>query len=586
MIVELAGPVGAGKSTIANALPEALRSRGISASHLDDVARFNRPRTWLWNAWFAARHPRLAWTAWRAVVGAPIPWWHRRLIFGLTMGVGGRIAYARGRVPPQHVVVVDEGLVHRAVNLYGWYPRSSADAVGRYISLLPLPDALIAVDTDPEAAESRALARGLPKRLVDRSDEDAAAFVRRAREITNAAVAAVQGRSTASVIKVKNRTSFRRAVSNGARALGRLMAPGDEVESLAFRPGSPMIARPDRALARLRIRRSGAIPRRQLNEVLDRYGLAASGRAHTLSAPGARGATVRLMTSGGDVVVKRYKDGVEPSALAIEQAVLSALAEKEFFVPRLRRTSDGSTSVTLDGTSFAISDAIRGYRHPHELMMAPADRRQLESIAGRLLAELHVSLEDVDVPPSATLGFAPGKGQRVRDVDWYTTRLADAPAPRRVRAWVHASLWQLWETLEAERLPITIIHGDYGPYNLLVRAGSVPIIVDFELARRDWRLVDLASGIAWFARRRRSFDFAAARRFLDAYRIASGASGDELARIPEVAAFLTLQRAVIAWSRAQKASLLDWDATARERILVAEDLLAGRHALNAVVKGW
>jgi Ser/Thr protein kinase RdoA (MazF antagonist) len=590
MIVELAGPIGAGKSAIAKALPEALRARGISASRLDDVAGFNRPRSWVWNTLFAARHPRLTWAAWRAVARAPIPWWHRRLIFGLTVGVGGRIAYARRRVPPQHVVLVDEGLVHRAVNLFGWYPTASKDAVRRYISLVPMPDALIAVNADADAALRRALARGLPKRLAGRSDEDIAGFVSRARVIATAAVGAVQRRSGVRVIKIKNGKSLRRSVSNAARATSGLVLPtAGEVgrpENLVFRPRLPMVARPDRALARLGVRRSGAISRQQLGEVLERYALRPTGRPRTMSAPGARGATIRVRTSGGEIVVKRYKETVDDAALAIEHAVLVALAEKDFPAPRLRRTTDGETSVNLEGARFAVSDAVRGYRHPHELVLSRADRLELDAIAGRLLARLHGSLEKLDVPASTTLGFARRRGPRVRSVEWYTDRLAEGPAPRRVRAWTHGALWQLYETFDAERLPTTVVHGDYGPYNLLIRAGSVPMLVDFELARRDWRLVDLATGILWFAQRRRSFDTGAARCFLDGYRQASAASDEELERIPEMAAFLALQRAVIAWSRSQDGDLLQWDTEARQRIVVAEDLLAGRHPLNAAVKAW
>ena len=218
--------------------------------------------------------------------------------------------------------------------------------------------------------------------------------------------------------------------------------------------------------------------------------------------------------------------------------------------------------------------------------MASGDRRQLESIAGRLLARLHTSLAEADVPTSATLAFAVDGTTRVRDVDWYATALADAPAPRRVREWVTATLRHLSESFDAERLPLTVVHGDYGPYNLMVRAGSIPVVLDFELARRDWRLVDLATGLGWFGKRRWSFDVGAARRLLDAYRDASGTPVEELARIPDMAAFLALQRAVIAWSRSQPGSLVDWETVARQRIIQAEDLLAGRHYLNAACRRW
>jgi Ser/Thr protein kinase RdoA (MazF antagonist) len=588
MIVELAGPVGAGKSAVAEGLPDALRARGVSVSRLHEIGRFNRPRTWLWNARFAVTHPRLAWTAARAVLGAPIPWWHRRLILGLVLGVGGRIDFARRLVPRPHVVLVDEGLVHRSVNLFGWNPATPPDAVRRYIGLVPLPDAILYIEADPVVEHERALSRGVPKRLVGRSPEEVEAFVGRAREVAGAAIDAVEARGGAAVVRLKNRQSVRRTITNAANATSRLaidrVARGD---GTVFRPHAPLIPRPDRLLARRAAAPSGAIPRAQLAEVLERYGLAVNGRPRTLSAPGARGATVRVNTSGGEVAVKRYKDGVDPSVPAIEHAVLQALASQGFPSPRLRHAPRGETAVSVDGACFAVYDAIgRGYSHPHELAMAPGDRRMLEAIAGRLLAELHRTMEAVEVPASESLGFVARGGPRVRDVEWYTTRLARAPAPRRVRAWAESALWRLWETMDRSQLPLTVVHGDYGPYNLLVRPGSVPVLVDFELARLDWRMVDLATGLPWFAGRRRGFDVPAARRLLDAYREASGAPGDELERIPDVLAFLALQRAVVAWTRAEGDAAPRWSAEARQRIVLAEDLLAGTHPLHAVVHRW
>jgi Ser/Thr protein kinase RdoA (MazF antagonist) len=588
MIVELAGPVGAGKSAVADGLPEALRARGVSASHLHEVARFSRPRTWLWNARFAVTHPRLAWAAGRAVLRAPIPWWHRRLILGLVLGVGGRIDFARRLVPRQHVVIVDEGLIHRSVNLFGWYHVPPLEAIRRYVALVPLPDELIYVEADPAEEHARALARGLPKRLAGRSGEDVAAFVAHARDVAETAVGEMlDARSDAVVVRLRNQRSLRRTITNAANATARLStAVGKGSGDTLFRPRGPIVLRPDRLLARRAARRSGAIPSAQLVAVLERYHLTVTGRPRTLSAPGARGATARVPTSGGEVVVKRYKDGVDPSTAAIEHLVLEKLAAEAFPAPRLRRASGGETLIGLDGACYAVYDAIHGHRHPHELAMMPGDRRQLEVVAGRLLAELHRALERTEVPASPSLGFRERGGPRVRDVSWYTSRLASAPAPRRVRAWADAALWRLWETLDRSELPLTVVHGDYGPYNLLVRRGSVPVLVDFELARLDWRLVDLATGLPWYAQRRRGFDVPAARRMLDAYREASGAPGDELQRIPEVLAFLALGRAVVAWTRAEGEAAPRWNAEARHRVVLAEDLLAGRHPLNAVVHRW
>jgi Ser/Thr protein kinase RdoA (MazF antagonist) len=584
MIVELLGPIGAGKSAIANALPAALRERGVAASPIREMARFERPATLLWDLRFVLGHPRLAWQALRAVTGSPIPWWHRRLILGLVIGAGGQAQRVR-RAARRHVVIVDEGLVHRSVNLFAWHATPPADAVQRYVERVPTDGVLVYVDASPTTAKRRTDARGWPKRLVGRSPEELAAFAANARKVTTLAIDVAEQRGSR-VIRVKNRYSLRRSVNGIADQVAALVAePRRRRPAVVFRPRLPMLTRPDRLRQRLAVRLRGAgIPPGDLAAVLEPYGLEARGRPHVLTAPGARGVALRVRTAKGVVVVKRYKDTVDGPAVEIEHTVLDALAGRAIAAPRLRRDRDGRSSQVVDGRCHAVYDYVAGYRHPHELLMAGMDRRQLEKIAGGLLASLHLALESVTVPASSTLGFHGRQGERVRDLEWFTGRLRASPAPRRVRAWMEASLWRLGETFADEDLPRTVVHGDFGPYNLLVRRNAVPVIVDFELARLDWRLVDVATALPRFAQRRRRFDMGAARRVLTAYREASGASEEEIRFVPEMLAFLSLQRATIAWERSAGADGMRWDAEARMRTLLAEDLIEGRHPLNRVVR--
>lgn len=585
MIIELLGPIGAGKSAIANALPAALRERGVAASPIREMARAERPATLLWDLRFVLAHPRLAWQAAQAVLGSPIPWWHRRLILGLVIGAGGQAQRVR-RATRDQVVVVDEGLVHRSVNLFAWYPSPPADAVQRYVERVPAHSVLVYVDASPTTTRRRTNARGWPKRLVGRSPEEMAAFAANARKVTTQAIDVAEQRGSR-VIRVKNRYSLRRSVNEIADQVAELVAgPTDGPRPVVvFRPRLPMLTRPDRLRRRLAVRMRGAgIPAGDLAAVLEPYGLKARGRPQVLTAPGARGVALRVRTADGVVVVKRYKDTVDGPAVEIEHTVLEALAGSGIAAPRVRRDRDGRSSQVVDGRCHAVYDYVAGYRHPHELLMAGMDRRQLERIAGGLLASVHLALEPVTVPASTKLGFHGRKGERVRDLEWFTERLRASPAPRRVRAWMEASLWRLGETFADEDLPRTVVHGDFGPYNLLVRRNAVPVIVDFELARLDWRLVDVATALPRFAQRRRRFDMGAARRVLTAYREASGASQEEIRFVPDMLAFLSLQRAIIAWERSAGPDGLPWDAEARMRTVLAEDLIEGRHPLNRVVR--
>jgi Ser/Thr protein kinase RdoA (MazF antagonist) len=156
-------------------------------------------------------------------------------------------------------------------------------------------------------------------------------------------------------------------------------------------------------------------------------------------------------------------------------------------------------------------------------------------------------------------------------------------APRRVRAWIAGTLTRLEESLDGERLGRTVVHGDFGPYNLLVRSGLPPVLIDWELARLDWRLVDLATCLPRFAGRRRGFDARAARRVISGYRDQTGIPLAHLRRIPDLLAMLRLQRAIVCWSRTD-GDAVQLGAEAHRRVLEAEALLSGTDPICSVVR--
>jgi Ser/Thr protein kinase RdoA (MazF antagonist) len=271
--------------------------------------------------------------------------------------------------------------------------------------------------------------------------------------------------------------------------------------------------------------------------------------------------------------------------MAIEQSVLATLETKQFPAPRLRRTSSGGTSVEFDGRQHAVYDFLEGYRDPRDFLMRPAERHRVDTLAATALADLHLELAEHEPPASESLGFVRRGGDRVRPMAWYAEQLSGAFAPRRVREWLEAALWRTWEKLEREKLPLTVIHGDFGWNNLLLKAGERLIVVDFELARLDWRTADLAIALPRFALGRFGPNIGRARHFLDTYRRRSGASYTELRRIPDVLAFLSMDRAVVAWARERDGVPGEWGNEARLRVMMAEQLLSGRHLVNAVVAG-
>jgi Ser/Thr protein kinase RdoA (MazF antagonist) len=294
---------------------------------------------------------------------------------------------------------------------------------------------------------------------------------------------------------------------------------------------------------------------------------------------------VRVRTSRGDAVVKRYKASVSLRSVVLEHSVLGELERMRFPAPRLWRTSTGRTSVELDGLQHAVFGYLAGYRDPRDFVMAAPDRRRVDLMAAAALADLHLALAEHAPPPSDSLGFTSRGGDRVRSMAWYAEQLASIAAPRRVRVWLESSLGRVRETLERDQLPLTVVHGDFGWHNLLLKPGARLVIVDFELARLDWRVVDLAIVLPRLAAGGIGFDLDRVRHFLAAYRQRSEATQVELRRIPDVLAYLSMDRAVVAWGRERDGIPGDWGAEARQRVMLAEELLRGEHPLSAIAAG-
>jgi hypothetical protein len=196
MMIEFTGMVGSGKSTIAAEFKRLLREQGVAAlepaeasmrcferSRLGQAVGALAPRPWrgqclraalrlveLWHRLvFALAHRRLVWPVLLSQRRRQIPWWHRWIIVGLFFEVAGRYQFLRGRLLAGEAAVFEEGLVHRAINLFAWEPRVlDVDAVTSYFGQLPALDLIVLVRAPLDVCLARAGERGLPLRLRDK----------------------------------------------------------------------------------------------------------------------------------------------------------------------------------------------------------------------------------------------------------------------------------------------------------------------------------------------------------------------------------------------------------------------------------
>jgi len=279
-------------------------------------------------------------------------------------------------------------------------------------------------------------------------------------------------------------------------------------------------------------------------------------------------------TDRGKKFIKRYKSFVEPGQIQYEHSILMHLARVGFPAPTLVHTQNNETTVADDGRRYALFEYLEGYFQYHNYLYLPTQMNWFLSTAGYILGWLHSILDGFSPAGSNPEGYPDYTGKRTRDAAWYvgqlkTCRDSTALVPRDsldptltnlmdLSGWMEETLLQLDERLEAANPKRIIIHADYGPYNLLFKYGSPVVVVDFELARLDWRLVDLVKSIDMFTRNRFHFDVAKIKRLLESYQRVFPISKEELSLLPDVWQYFIIRRLIIYWVHkdAEASSLL------------------------------
>ena len=188
--------------------------------------------------------------------------------------------------------------------------------------------------------------------------------------------------------------------------------------------------------------------------------------------------------SGLEVVLRRYRAGQTAVSLRYEAAVLHHLRERGWPV-----AAPLTEPLEVGGRWWAVFPRLPGREHDwtrHD----PRHRWR-----GELLARMHVDTADL------VRGLGQRDGFHRRDEAPEITpehvtllaRLRRLDRPRAVSFERHAR--QIAEGaafLRANAFPLTIVHGDFMPWNLRVRGRVLEGILDFDGTRLDSRAADLA----------------------------------------------------------------------------------------------
>lgn len=287
-----------------------------------------------------------------------------------------------------------------------------------------------------------------------------------------------------------------------------------------------------------------------VEQILHTFGLTLTQRPENLPF-GQRNSNLVLHTGSGKKVLKRYRSPWPAATMVYEHSILNQLAVCDFPAPRLNATPEEETLVQPDGWSYALFDFVEG-SNVSANFLTRRQRQRLTTQAGTTLARLHHQLSGFLPAGEHHLGYKTYSGGRQRDLDWHLRQLAELPEKTHelldpAAQWLCArsgelakKLTALADVLETAALPRLIIHGDYGLHNLLFHGDGTVTVHDFELARLEWRLVDLIIVLS-------RLDEAQSRTFMAAYAAEFPLTDEEWQLLPQVWQYYRLRGAVQYW---------------------------------------
>jgi len=287
--------------------------------------------------------------------------------------------------------------------------------------------------------------------------------------------------------------------------------------------------------------------REELAEVLSHYDIGVIRSAKEFSRGSRRAPKLLLDTPNGQYLLKRRAAGRDdPFKVAFAHALMGHLRSKGFPVPALVGTCDDHNSMLqLGGRVYEMFAFVEGQRCDNSL--------EETMRAGHMLARYHQAVADFVsewTPPAGSYHNAP-------NVRAGLNAIPTVAAGHESVVGRHGELLRLTQLLHEEydlaakavtaagfdEWPATIIHGDWHPGNMLFKGGEVCAVLDFDAARYQPRVIDLAYGMLQFSILRTSsapdqwpdyFDEARMRRFFAGYEAEVSVLPEQRGAIPEL----------------------------------------------------
>lgn len=262
-------------------------------------------------------------------------------------------------------------------------------------------------------------------------------------------------------------------------------------------------------------------------------------------------------------MLKMYKESLGQSTIVQEHSILKYLEKISFPAVRIEATRIGETLVQRHNTRYALFNFVDNGFHSYDYIKTPHQSRQCIAVAGKTLALLHDKLKNFIPEGYNPDGFKSRAGKRYRDLEWFVnklkicidqTRSISEKKNKKKNLWLRRRAGDLENGLKKTNaliddanLPRQIIHKDYGPSNLLFRKNALPVVLDFEIARLDWRIVDIIDGWQGFCIDRFGYNIKKMKYFLDAYQAHLPLTRDEIKLMPAVWKLIELRSCIRYW---------------------------------------
>lgn len=203
-----------------------------------------------------------------------------------------------------------------------------------------------------------------------------------------------------------------------------------------------------------------------------------------------------IVSDQGKFLMKRRARGKDdPFKVAFCHAIQLHLASKQFPLPHLIGTRrDNNSMLQWRGSVYELFEYIPGQSYPQTL--------EATFDSGRVLGLYHKLLETYQsewTPATGSYHMAPAVESGLKSIPNVTGLESDSVATLEGLMGSYKQAAENVDNLGLDTWPKQIVHADWHPGNMLYRDNRVVAVIDYDSARLQPRILDIANGALQFS---------------------------------------------------------------------------------------